>query len=114
MFMVLASEPGNTVRKVEQFIKSDIDNSEPVMKGIRFKIINIANLNIKAIQHSKEETKSDLVRDITFDMLQKYSVSCDGVETQFVAGDLTQVDLEDHIQSDGSRIHANNKPNGSY
>jgi hypothetical protein len=97
MFIVLASDPDNTVRKVEQFIKSDIDNS-----------------NIKAIQHRKEETKSELVRDNTFDMLQKYSVSCEGVETQFVAGDLTQVDLEDHIQSDGSRIHAKNKPNGSY
>jgi hypothetical protein len=87
IFIVLASDPDNTVRKVEQFIKSDTNNSEPVIKGIRFVIINIENLNIKTLQHNREEIKDELVRENTLDMLQKHSVSCEGVETQFVAGD---------------------------
>lgn len=111
--MYLANDPEATVRKVEHFINSETNNSEPAMKGIYINFKNLGNLNIKA-NHAREETKSELISEMSNDMYKNRSATCDLDETQFNKTDLSQLDLEEQIQSNGVNSVQVPPSEGSY
>lgn len=83
------------------------------MKGINFKFKSVGNLNIKT-NHAREEIKSELVSEMPNDMYKKRSVTCDLDETQFNKTDISQLDLEEQIQSNGLSSPQILQSEGSY
>lgn len=72
---LIALEPDGTVRKVQKFMNNEAANQEN--QGKNFKRPTLETLNIKIV-HEREETKSELKSNKTYDTLKPRNTTYEG------------------------------------